>query len=92
MAGISLQAETLTWWKVVISYLIDGIVLPMSFCITIITQPMWTSGDGVGDGMTGLLMPFLMLPFYFVICEYLFGKTLGKKLMGLTVVRKEKSK
>ena len=87
VVGICIASKNLTWWRVLISYSIDGVILPLSFFIAFSTQPMWTSGDAVGDGMTAVLTPFIVFAFYFIILESLSGKTLGKKLMGLQVVQ-----
>ncbi len=90
--GICLSKNNLVWWRVLISYLIDAAILPLSFFIALNTQNMWTSGDAVADGMTGFFISLAGCIFYFSICERFFRKSFGKKLMGLQVVRKEEIK
>ena len=85
ITGICLQAKSLTCWRILFSYLIDGIIITIIYCCSIAES----SGDAVGDAMGHLFGPVFIFPSYFVICEYLFGKTLGKSVMGITVVQKE---
>lgn len=85
--GICITSKNLTWWRVFMSYLIDGAIIPLSVFISFYTQSMWTSGDAVGDGMTGFFMILVGCVLYSAICEYFFRKSLGKKLMGLQVVQ-----
>lgn len=90
--GICLSKKNLVWWRVLISCLIDAAILPLSMSIALRTQYVWTSRDAVGDGMTGFFISLAGWVLYFSICEHLFRKSLGKKLMGLRVVRKEEIK
>lgn len=55
------------------------------------------SADGmspaIGIGMVGLILGFIVItPAYFVITEYYTGQTLGKRLVGLRVVRESGSR
>ncbi len=88
---VCVQGETLSWWRVLISYVLD-IALLGAFCFG--ATFIIARGERVIDpfGIAGMFMLFGILSFlvYFPLCEHKWGKTLGKKMMGLKVVLSKK--
>ena len=90
------------FWRVCVAYLVDIIICQIAgFFIGWITgfvvgfllgaaglytpdnMTLFTTITGLSGALAGLVFSIL----YFAICESRWGKTLGKKLMGLTVVQ-----
>ena len=90
------------FWRLCVAYLVDIIVCQiMGFIVGGITggivgfvlgaaglytpdnMLLFTTLTGLAGGLAGSVFSIL----YFASCEAYWGKTLGKKLMGLTVVQ-----
>ncbi len=86
LVNIRVQANNLRWGRVPVSYLLDAILLQI-LCWAFVWTLSKMSWDPIAlSGVFACLQGIFPL-LYFPICEHFFGKTLGKKLMGLQVVQ-----
>ncbi len=86
LVNIRVQANNLRWGRVPVSYLLDVILLEI-LCWAFVWTLSKMSWDPIAlSGVFACLQGVGPL-LYFPICEHFFGKTLGKKLMGLTIVQ-----
>jgi uncharacterized RDD family membrane protein YckC len=73
--------------KRLLAYLIDIILLAVGFVVPVAllaTRGLMLPGDGIGS-----LVAYIIWPAYFIVSEsqLMGGQTLGKRLMGIAVVR-----
>lgn len=80
----------------VVAKLIDFVIvtlfaLPLSYGLDILTAKMFKEVRGIGYELCFYVMLVLFSYLYFVIAEWRFGKTIGKWLLSLQVVKKDGS-
>lgn len=82
------------WARRLIALVIDSIIVTVAVfvlvLVTVLPSAVFVGGSPFwwGLGWVGGLVPFLILA-YFILAEALYGKTLGKHVMGLRVVRRD---
>lgn len=69
--------------------IITLLAMPLSFGLSIITASMFSEVRGFGYDLCFYIMLIIVSSFYFIIGEWRFGKTPGKLILKLEVVRKD---
>ncbi len=102
--GFELLSDSKTvqdhWAKRIIAFILDSIIVSVAVAIlALVAAVPFLVGAGFAPGFPflfpvwwgfwfGGLIPVVILA-YFVLAEWLYGRTLGKGLMGLMVARKD---
>jgi uncharacterized RDD family membrane protein YckC len=80
--------EAAAFWPRAAAKIIDFVVVASVLALAVVFRRLRLQSD-MGIGVPGLILVFLVVisPLYTVLAEYWAGKTIGKWLMGLRVVR-----
>lgn len=72
--------------------LVAILALPFSFGLDLLTASMFREVRGIGYELCFYIMLIIVSSLYFIIGEWRYGKTLGKWILRLEVVRKDGTK
>lgn len=86
-----LGTEDKTFGKRIGAFLIDTVALTaVGFLMLLVSFALSSSPDGMAIAVLGVQALMVVGMFaYFVVLEALYGQTLGKKLLGIVVVKKD---
>lgn len=78
------------WWRRLIGFIIDNIILQLIFFVVfVILELIWPGILSTMDGVVFMISIFIVLTYYFAL-EWLGHTTIGKWIVGLKVVTRDK--